>query len=307
MCLSIFVDGVAACRQRVPEVESTPNTASESWTQAATLGTFCTREVWCFMKRVAAMVEYDGRGFSGWQRQIGQNTVQQEVEQALARVANHDIGVVAAGRTDTGVHACGQVIHFDTDSERQQHEWLRGSNSFLPDVIRLQWVGEVDHNFHARFSARRRFYRYIVLNRETESALYTGRATLIRRALDVELMQEAASWLIGRHDFSSYRAVSCQSKSPVREIVSLQVTRFSSWIVVDIEADGFLHHMVRNIVGTLIEVGSGDRPTDWPKEVLDGRDRRLAGVTASAHGLYLVAVTYPDDYPIPEPYLPRFW
>lgn len=259
------------------------------------------------MSRLAAMVEYDGRGFCGWQRQREQQTIQQQVEQAISHVADHEISVIAAGRTDTGVHACGQIIHFDTDSIRTSWQWLRGSNSFLPGNIRLQWIDTVDNSFHARFSACRRFYRYIILNRRVDSALYGGRATMIRRELDTQLMQQAAMALVGRHDFTSYRAVSCQSKSPTREIIRLELNRHDDWISVDIEADGFLHHMVRNIVGTLVAVGAGDRGVQWPAAVLAGRDRRLAGVTAEPYGLYLVAVTYPPKFAIPEPQIPRFW
>ncbi len=259
------------------------------------------------MSRFAAMVEYDGRGFCGWQRQRGQQTVQQTVEQAISRVANHEVGLIAAGRTDTGVHACGQVIHFDTDSVREPYQWLRGSNSFLPDSIRLQWIDAVDDSFHARFSASSRYYRFIVLNHPVGSALYSGRTTVIRRSLEIESMRRAAMALVGRHDFTSYRAVACQAQSPEREITRLEISRHGDWISFDIEADGFLHHMVRNIVGTLVEVGAGDRQVDWPAHVLAGRDRRLAGVTAEPFGLYLVAVTYPCEYAIPKPSTPRFW
>jgi len=253
------------------------------------------------------MVEYDGSAYSGWQRQVGQNTVQQEVEQALSKIADHPVGIVAAGRTDTGVHACGQVIHFDTDSRRDDYQWQRGCNSFLPNDIRIQWVGQVDDQFHARFSARRRYYRYIILSSPSESALLFRQVTQVRRSLDVDAMDSAAQVLIGKHDFSSYRAVSCQSKSPVREVTRLQMRRAGAWIWMDIEADGFLHHMVRNIVGTLLEVGSGDRDRGWPERVLHGRDRRLGGATAPPFGLYLVAVEYPPDYCMAEPRVPRFW
>jgi len=259
------------------------------------------------VKRIAAIVEYDGSAYSGWQRQLGQQTVQQEVEQALSRIANHELGIIAAGRTDTGVHACGQVIHFDTESVRDDYQWQRGCNSFLPDDIRVQWVGQVDDNFHARFSARQRYYRYIILNSSAETALLSRQVTQIRRPLDVVLMDSAAQALVGKHDFTSYRAVSCQAKSPVRKITHLQLNRQSSWIWIDVKADGFLHHMVRNIVGTLLEVGSGERDIDWPEQVLKGRDRRLGGITAPPFGLYLVAVCYQTIDSMPEPRIPRFW
>ena len=259
------------------------------------------------MTRLAALIEYDGSRYSGWQRQVGACTVQQCVETALSQVGAHDIVVTVAGRTDSGVHAVGQVVHFDSRSQRAPHQWIRGANSNLPPSIRLQWVKEVDAEFNARFSATRRSYRYIILNDKSDTALFAERAVVVRAKLNDVAMQAAARALVGRHDFSAYRAAGCQANSPIREVVRLEINRFGKWIYIDIEANAFLHHMVRNVVGTLLPVGRGDQEPHWPKVVLDGRDRRRAGITAPAHGLYLVAVRYPSCYQIPEPPPPRFW
>ncbi|QKK03185.1 MAG: tRNA pseudouridine(38-40) synthase TruA [Pseudomonadota bacterium] len=246
--------------------------------------------------RLAAGVEYDGSGFFGWQRQRQTPTVQQCLEEALARVADQPVRVHCAGRTDSGVHACCQVVHFDVECERSERAWVLGTNTHLPGGISLLWVRAVDDRFHARFSATRRHYRYRILNRWVRPAIELGRVSWVRRPLDVGRMQRAARPLIGEHDFSSFRAVGCQSRSPVRTVHAIDVAREGAEIMIEVEANAFVYHMVRNMVGTLIPVGTGERPVDWPRQVLEARDRTRAGVTAAAEGLYFVAPTYPG-YP----------
>ena len=250
--------------------------------------------------RMAAVIEYDGSGFCGWQRQDGVRTVQGCVEDALGQVADQAVSVTVAGRTDTGVHACAQVIHFDSDAVRSDYAWLRGTNSNLPREIVLLWVGEVAADFHARFSATGREYRYVILNRSVRPSFLARRVSHEYRPLDVARMQGAAQSLIGTHDFSSYRAVQCQAKSPVRELRRLNVERRGELVIMTVAANGFLHHMVRNLAGVLIAIGAGESPERWAREVLDARDRTVGGITAPAEGLYLTAVEYPDDHGIPR-------
>lgn len=246
--------------------------------------------------RLAAGVEYDGSGFFGWQRQRQSPTVQECLEQALSRVANHPVTVHCAGRTDTGVHAFCQVVHFDTEAVRRERSWVLGTNSRLHPGITLLWTREVDDDFHARFRAERRQYRYRILNRWVRPAIDRGRVAWIRHPLDAARMHEAAQALVGEHDFSSFRAVGCQAKTPVREIHRIAVARHGPEVVVDIEANAFVYHMVRNIAGTLIAIGQGERPVQWAGEVLSARDRTVAGITAPAEGLYFLAPSYPG-YP----------
>jgi tRNA pseudouridine38-40 synthase len=248
--------------------------------------------------RVACAVEYDGAAFSGWQRQEHARSVQAAVERALSLVADHPVQVCCAGRTDAGVHATWQVIHFETDAKRSQRSWLLGANSNLPDDVRLLQVQPVDERFHARFSATARSYRYVILNRAVPSALLRQRVTWEHRRLDVPEMQRGGNYLVGEHDFSSFRAVACQAKSPVRTVHRLEVLRCGDMVYLDIEANAFLHHMVRNIAGVLLTVGRGDRPAEWVEEVLEHRDRTRGGVTAPAGGLYLVGVRYPPEYAV---------
>ena len=250
--------------------------------------------------RIAVILEYDGSGFCGWQLQPGVRTVQGVVEQALAQVADHPLRVITAGRTDTGVHACGQVIHFDTSAERSDYAWVRGGNSRLPADVTLLWAGTMAPSFHARFSATARHYRYVIFNRPQRPSYLQGLVSWEYRSLALEPMRLAASYLIGTHDFSAYRTVHCQAKSPVRELRQLEIRRQGEFIVMDIAANAFLHHMVRNIAGVLMTIGAGERPPQWALEVLQGRDRCLGGVTATAHGLYLRAVDYPEKYMIPR-------
>ncbi len=257
--------------------------------------------------RFACAVEYDGAGFSGWQRQDHARSVQEAVEKALSFVADHAVQVTCAGRTDAGVHATWQIIHFDTRAERSLRSWQLGANANLPADTRLLRVQPVADDFHARFSAQARRYRYVILNREVPSALLRQRVTWEHRPLDVECMAAGAQHLLGEHDFSSFRALACQARSPVRTVQRLEVTRSGDLLYLDVQANAFLHHMVRNIAGVLITVGRGERPADWIAEVLAHRDRTRGGVTAPASGLYLVGVSYPDRFSIaPEGVLPEY-
>jgi tRNA pseudouridine38-40 synthase len=215
-------------------------------------------------------------------------------------VADEPIRVTVAGRTDAGVHAYGQVIHFDTNSVRSAYSWVRGANSSLAADVALLWAGEVNPDFHARFSATGRHYRYAILNRPIRPTLLAKRATWEYRPLDAERMQAAAKTLVGTHDFTSFRAIQCQAKSPVRELRRLDVERRGELIFISAYANAFLHHMVRNIAGVLLTIGAGEQPPAWAYEVLQARDRTLGGVTAPPDGLYLTAVEYPDSYEIPK-------
>lgn len=258
--------------------------------------------------RFAAGIEYDGTAYCGWQRQPHAPSVQECVEQAFSKVANHPVEVVCAGRTDTGVHATAQVIHFDTDAQRDIRSWTLGANANLPKDIAVTWVQPVEDDFHARFGATQRQYRYVILNRETRPALLRDRVCWNHRPIDLAAMQQAAEHLKGEHDFSAFRALACQAKSPVRTVGKLDVSAEGDCIYIDIEANAFLHHMVRNIAGTLMKVGRGEASPDWVAEVLAARDRALAGITAPAGGLYFVRVQYPVQYNLPDvPILPVFY
>ncbi len=245
--------------------------------------------------RIAIGIEYDGTAYNGWQRQKSGIGVQQCVEDALTEVANESVEVVCAGRTDTGVHASGQVAHFDTTAERSQRGWLLGANSNLPDDISVSWVRPVSDDFHARFSATSRSYRYLILNRLVRSALHRHRAWWVHQPLDAAAMHEAAQALIGEHDFSAFRAAGCQAATPNREVTSIAVHRDGDWLTLAVTANAFLQHMVRNITGTLVAIGMGEESIGWCRQVLEGRDRRQGGVAAPPHGLTLVRVTYPDN------------
>ena len=249
--------------------------------------------------RFALGVEFEGSGFYGWQRQAAGRTVQASLEAALGRVADTPVEVVCAGRTDTGVHATGQVVHFDSRAARTTDSWVRGGNSHLPPDIRIQWAMPVPESFHARFSARRRHYRYVIRNATASPAILRRLVCHERQPLDQAVMREAADVLLGEHDFTSFRAAACQAKTPVRTIHRLDVTGADGWVYIDIEANAFLHHMVRCIAGMLISVGTGERLPGWMAEVLAARDRTQAGVNAPAAGLYLVRVEYPYSFRIP--------
>jgi tRNA pseudouridine38-40 synthase len=250
--------------------------------------------------RIALGIEYDGTDFCGWQVQNGTRTVQGAVEAALSKVANHPVQVVCAGRTDAGVHAVGQVVHFDSDAPRSMRSWLLGANSNLPRDVGVTWAQAVDSEFSARFAATARSYRYVILNRMTRPAVLRDRVCWQHRPLDEGLMQSAARHLLGEHDFSSFRALACQARHPVRTIHRLEVARSGDFIHIDVTANAFLHHMVRNIAGVLMTVGEGEKPVEWTAELLAARDRTVGGVTAPAGGLYLVAVEYPLRFGLSE-------
>ncbi len=258
--------------------------------------------------RLAACLEYDGSRFCGWQKQANAITVQETVERALSRIADEPVTASAAGRTDSGVHAGAQVIHFDTHSKRSLHSWLRGANTQLPEGVALQWVVPVPGHFHARFSATGRCYRYVILNRAVRPTYLAGRVGWDYRLLDTRRMRRAARYLIGRHDFSAFRASSCQSASAVRELRTLTVHRRGQWVWIDAQANAFLHHMVRNLVGVLCAVGAGEADPGWAREVLESRERQRGGVTAPAEGLYLTRVDYAADFSLPPAPPPcRYW
>ena len=250
--------------------------------------------------RIALGIEYDGSQFCGWQVQDHSPSVQAEVEAAVSKVADQPIRVKCAGRTDTGVHAVEQVVHFDTHAERHMRSWVHGANANLPDAVSVLWAHPVNEEFHARFSAQRRRYRYVILNRPVRPTFLAHRVAWEFRPLDVDRMQVAAVHLRGEHDFSSYRAQACQAKSPIRTLSRLDVTRDGEFVFLDLEANGFLHHMVRNIAGVLMTIGAGERQTDWTADVLAHRDRSLGGVTAPACGLYLMGVGYPAEFQLPQ-------
>lgn len=251
--------------------------------------------------RYAACVEYDGSSFSGWQRQKHNvRTVQGDIETALSKVADQATAIITAGRTDTGVHATHQVIHFDSDTDRTEFAWCRGTNRFLNTDVRLKWVVQVDDEFHARFSALNRSYRFVIYNHSIASAVYRNLSTHEFRELDAKLMQLAGEKLLGEHDFSAFRAAGCQAHSPVRTVKSFKLQKQGEWVWFDITANAFLQHMVRNIAGSLIEVGSKKRDLDWFAEILEAKDRTKSGITATASGLYLVGVGYPKEYILPS-------
>lgn len=258
--------------------------------------------------RFAAGIEYRGSNYCGWQTQNNADTVQSRVEAAIAKVADEAVRVIAAGRTDTGVHGIGQVIHFDTQNWREPSAWLRGVNTHLPSDITLLWAKPVDEDFHARFAATERAYRYVILNRRTAPSWAHGLVAWHYPPLQLAPMQCAAQGLVGRHDFSAFRAAGCQSKQPVREIRQLCIAQHEPWLWLDIRADGFLHHMVRNIAGTLLRVGEGLESVEWVTRVLDSKDRARAGKTAPADGLYFTEAVYPLGFELPKPPPAcRFW
>ncbi|MEM7540188.1 MAG: tRNA pseudouridine(38-40) synthase TruA [Pseudomonadota bacterium] len=258
--------------------------------------------------RIALGIEYNGAEFRGWQVQAGQRTVQACLQSALGEVADHPIAVTCAGRTDTGVHALSQVVHFDTFADRAPRAWLLGTNAQLPDDAATVWVAPVTDDFNARFSAVGRSYVYLIQNRASRTALFTKAMTWSYRELDAERMQRAAADLVGEHDFSSFQAAGCQAKHPIRTISHLGIERTGEFVIVRIKANAFLQKMVRNIVGVLTAIGTGERPESWAAEVLAHRSRELGGVTAPACGLYLAGVEYPQHYnlPITEANLPLF-
>jgi tRNA pseudouridine38-40 synthase len=256
--------------------------------------------------RIALGVEYVGSGFVGWQANSGLRSLQGELEGALSKVADHAVNVVAAGRTDAGVHAFQQVVHFDSQATRSEYAWLLGTNTNLPPDVCLRWVRPVPDEFHARYAALSRAYRYVIHNERARSALLYQRAGWWPQPLDAQAMHAAAQSLIGERDFSAFRDSQCQSPTPMRNMHSIRVARSGEFVVIDVRANAFLHHMVRNIAGTLVEVGLGKQPPRWVAEVLASRSRIHAGMTAAAAGLYFAGPQYPAEFALPEPPVPWF-
>jgi tRNA pseudouridine38-40 synthase len=250
--------------------------------------------------RFALSIEYDGAGFSGWQSQPNGNTVQDVLEAALAAIASSPVRVVCAGRTDAGVHATAQVVHFDAPVERSPTAWVRGVNAHLPPQVAVRWAMSVPDDFHARFSARSRCYHYLLLNRPERPGLLSGKVGWCHRPLDFDAMQDGASCLIGEHDFSSFRAAECQAKSPIKTLHSFALVREGDLIRFQCHANAFLHHMVRNLVGALIYVGMRKQPVAWLTDLLIARDRRLGAPTCSPDGLYLAGIEYDPAWGLPH-------
>ncbi|MBC6413965.1 MAG: tRNA pseudouridine(38-40) synthase TruA [Chromatiales bacterium] len=250
--------------------------------------------------KFAAGIEYKGTAFDGWQCQSHAPSVQDCLERALTKVANSPVRTVCAGRTDSGVHATGQVVHFESDAQRSEREWLQGCNAHTTKDIGLRWMSVVDASFDARRSAIRRHYRYVILNSLLQSPLLHDLSTHIYKPLSEQTMHQAAQALVGEHDFSSFRSAGCQSKTPVRQVYAITVCRDGRFIYIDVCANAFVQYMVRNIVGVLLEVGAGSQPEHWVADVLEKRDRTQGGVTASSNGLYLVKVEYDTRYGLPD-------
>ena len=250
--------------------------------------------------RIALGVEYDGSQYFGWQSQAGGHAVQDALQVALSGIANELISVIAAGRTDTGVHAQEQVVHFNTNVARPLTAWVRGVNALLPKSIAVLWAHAVPEEFHARFSAQARSYRYLLINRSVRNAMQYGKAGWFHAPLNVEKMCEAAQYLLGEHDFSALRAAECQAKSPIKNLAQLDIQKQSDTIIFDLSANAFLHHMVRNIVGCLVYIGKGKHPPQWMREVLEGQERSLAAPTFAPDGLYLHRVTFDAKWGLPQ-------
>ena len=250
--------------------------------------------------RIALGIEYDGSPYSGWQSQLHRNTVQDVLEHALGIIAGAAIRTICAGRTDAGVHAIEQVIHFDTDVIRPMTAWVRGVNAHLPRSIAVLWARPVPDDFHARFSAQARRYRYLLLNRPVRPAIMAGRVGWHHLPLTVDAMASAAECLLGVHDFSAFRAAECQAKSPVKALKHVSITNYHDVIAFDFVANAFLHHMIRNLVGSLVYIGKGERDPAWLAEVLASRSRQCAAPTFDAAGLYFVSVDYGPDWQLPQ-------
>ena len=253
------------------------------------------------MPRIALGLQYDGQAYQGWQSQPNGQTVQDTLERALHKFAVMPVSVQCAGRTDTGVHALGQVVHFDVPIERENTAWVRGVNAFLPDTIAVRWAQQVLPEFHARFDAYQRTYHYLIYNHAVRSPIWTGRTGWYHRLLDAEKMHVAAQSLVGEYDFSAFRSSECQAKSPFKTMHEISVQRFGNLILVRLTANAFLHHMVRNIVGSLVYIGTGRQSVDWLSELLQHKNRQLAAPTFAAEGLYLSAIHYPSQYDLPAP------
>jgi tRNA pseudouridine38-40 synthase len=261
------------------------------------------------LKRIVLGVQYDGAPWHGWQTQLSRNTVQDKLEEALKKFAQADITTTCAGRTDAGVHAIEQVVHFDTDIDREAFSWVRGVNAFLPPSIAVRWASEVKPDavkpdplgdFHARFSATARTYHYVLHNHPIRSPLLLGKAGWVFRPLALEPMRAAARYLVGTHDFSAFRSAECQAKSPVRTMHDIRIERRGDIIVFTLHANAFLHHMVRNIVGSLVYVGNGTHAPEWLNDVLEGKDRNRTAPTFMPDGLYLAKIDYDDKWRLPQ-------
>lgn len=242
--------------------------------------------------RIALGVEYDGSGYNGWQSQPDVPNVQDALQAALSEIAGENIAVLTAGRTDTGVHALEQVVHFDTNTDRPLSAWVRGTNALLAKDIAVLWAHPVSDEFHARFSAQARSYQYVLVNRPSRSGVHHDKVGWFHKPLDVAAMRAAAQYLLGEHDFSAFRAAECQAKTPVKNLAQLDIRQQGDTIFFDLTANAFLHHMVRNIVGCLVYVGKGNHPPHWLREVLQGRERKFAAPTFAPHGLYLKRIHY---------------
>lgn len=266
--------------------------------------------------RIALGLQYDGSSYSGWQSQLSLNTVQDKLEAAVTRFVGDNstdefVRVITAGRTDTGVHALGQVVHFDVNVEREDWSWVRGINSFLPDSIVVNWAKPVSEEFSARFSAYERTYIYAMHAGPCRSPMSAARAGYLMmpadKWFDVPAMEAAAQCLIGEHDFSSFRSSECQAKSPIKTLYSIEIISAQPWLYFKIRGNAFLHHMVRNLVGTFLMIATGKQSSEWMSEVLAAKDRRVAAPTFAPDGLYLAKIAYPDEFAIPEPWLENSW
>lgn len=250
--------------------------------------------------RIALGIEYNGAKYYGWQRQRDVDSVQKQLEQALSSIADHTVEVYCAGRTDAGVHATGQVVHFDSQNKRDLKAWTMGASTRLPEDIAVRWAHPVSDDFHARYSATARRYRYIIYNNRFRPAILGNGLSHYPLPIDEKLMHQAAQCLVGEQDFSAFRAVHCQSNTPNRLLHHINVTRQNDYVIIDIKANAFVHHMVRNIAGSLITIGRGLEPVEWMAQLLAGKDRTKAAATAKPGGLYLVEVDYPDAFDLPK-------
>lgn len=250
--------------------------------------------------RIACGIEYDGHPFYGFQVQIQEPTVQSCLEKAISKVANHPVRIHCAGRTDTGVSATQQVIHFETDAKRTPHQWTLGINTAVHNGIAVLWVKVVDDEFHARFAATSRSYEYQILNRRVRPAINRHHLTWILQPLDHNAMHDSVRCLLGTHDFSAFRSSRCQANHPERTMISASISRDNEIISCHFKANGFLHHMIRNIMGSVIKIGKGEKPVEWLQQILQGRDRTQAGMTAAPNGLTFKGVTYPKQFDIPS-------
>ncbi|MDB4837607.1 tRNA pseudouridine(38-40) synthase TruA [Marinomonas sp.] len=252
-------------------------------------------------KKVVLIIEYNGSAYKGWQAQkYDVPSVQENIEKALSVIANHPVKVICAGRTDSGVHASAQVVHFETDVQRNERSWTLGANTYLPSDISIVAAKYVSDDFHARFSAVTRRYRYVIYSADFCPAILHKGVTWTYKQLDVNSMKQAAKCFIGTHDFSSFRAIGCQANTPIRTVLNFQVERLGNYIVLDVRANAFLHHMIRNFAGVLMSVGAGEKPVEWADTVLQARDRTKGGITAPPSGLYFVDAEYPDHFQVPN-------